>query len=196
MKRNDQNIGLPLSAAKLAGHDSMGIIFLGENLSISIIEREVRSRIQKYEVVNRPRVSLCVPMLPDRRIVLVKQFRPSVNQVTLEFPAGKLEEGEEPVQCARREILEEAGFEASSLISIGSFLTAPHFSDERVFAFLAIGDVVRATSPTEKEALQGSIVVEMNALEDLIESGQILDSKSISAFALVRLVAPKKGIAL
>lgn len=174
----------------------MSVVFQGENLSVQLLDRNVRSARQTYEIVCRSAVALCVPVLSDGKLVVVRQYRPAVGRITIEFPAGRLNLGEEADVGAKRELIEEAGFETISLHKVGSFFTAPHFSDEFVTVFIAEGSIERTPTPTEKEDLGGAFGVTVDQLTSMIERGEVDDAKSISAFMLAKLNGPKHGVLL
>jgi ADP-ribose pyrophosphatase len=104
-------------------------------------------------------------------------------------PAGKLDPGEHPEDCARRELEEETGYRAGSLVALGSILTTPGFTDERIHLFEA-----SALEPTRQE-LQDDEVIELvpmplSAALELIWTGQLVDAKS--AIALLK-AARRRG---
>ena len=83
------------------------------------------------EWIKHPGASAVIPLLPDKQIILVRQFRYPVGQVTLEVPAGKLDKiGEDPVECARRELSEETGYTAGKIWKLTTIATTVGFTDE------------------------------------------------------------------
>lgn len=162
----------------------MELAFDGDSFGVRIGWREVRSVRQSFEMVVRPRVALCIPVAPDGGVLLVRQHRAPIDAVTLEFPAGRQEEGECAEGTARRELLEEAGFSANVLVELGLLLTAPHFSNELVTVYLAKGQVVSPPSPTSGEDLRDVVTMKPSSIRQLIASGMLLDAKTIAAFAL------------
>jgi ADP-ribose pyrophosphatase len=177
-------------------NESSNVVFEGENFSVRILSREVRSVQQQFEVAVRPRVALCIPMTLDGQLILIRQFRPAMNRVTLEFPAGRVKQDEDPEHAARREILEEIGFRADSIRQLGSLLSAPHFSDEVVDVFIAIGGIASTPTPTPKEDLRDVIIIPPTAIDQSIAEGRLIDSKSIAAHALARIHSPVFGVTL
>lgn len=91
------------------------------------------------EVVEHPGAVAIVALDNENNVYLVRQYRYPVEQVLLEIPAGKLEPGEEPLACARRELGEEVGLSASECRLLLTFYTSPGFSNERMFLYLATG---------------------------------------------------------
>ena len=88
----------------------MSTPFEGDSLSVRIVSRSIRSVLQNFEVVVRPQIALCIPVTDDGNLLLIRQYRVAVNNVILEFPAGRIEVGEDSERAATRELLEEIGF--------------------------------------------------------------------------------------
>jgi len=144
-------------------------------------------RRTRRDIVRHPGAVTIVPVLPDGRIILIRNYRTSVEESLLEFPAGKLDRGEEPCAAAARELEEETGYRAGALRPLGSFLTSPGLTDELMHAFLAsdLGHVGQRLQPGEE------IVVHQfdpEAVREMISSGAIKDGKTIAAFFLWELL--------
>ena len=126
-----------------------------------------------------------VPLLPDGRVIFVRQWRHAAGQALLEIPAGTREQGEEPIATAARELTEETGYTADRLIPLGSFFTAPGFCTEVIHCYLALGLTAGAARPEEDEG----ITLEHLSLADTtaaIARGAIHDAKSIAALAMAQ----------
>lgn len=91
------------------------------------------------EVVHHPGGACVVPLTDDGQVLMVRQFRYPHGSETLEIPAGKLEYGEDPAQCARRELKEEVGAEADEFYSLGSLYPTPAYDREVIYMYLARG---------------------------------------------------------
>ena len=89
------------------------------------------------EVVHHPGGACVVPLTSDGCVLMVRQFRYPHHAETLEVPAGKLEYGEEPLQCAVRELKEEVGGEADVLEPLGSLYPTPAYDEEVIYMYLA-----------------------------------------------------------
>ncbi len=174
----------------------MRIVFEGDNFSVGVLLREIRTVTQAFEIVLRPEIALCVPITPDGQLVLLRQYRAAVDEVVLEFPAGRLCQGEDAESAIRRELLEETGFRVDKLHKVGAFLTAPHFSDERVTVFVAQGEISSLPTPTSKEDLREVMAVFPSTISQLIIEGQMLDAKSITAHAFARARGTHFGVTL
>jgi len=137
------------------------------------------------EVIHHPGAAVMLPLLPDGRILMVRQHRYAAQEILLELPAGKLDTGEEPEACARREVIEETGYQASQVIRLGSFFVSPGYSDEIIHAFLLTGleraPKGAATDPDEAIEL---VVLTLDDLRGLVRRGEIRDSKSLTALVL------------
>src|SRR4051812_32383986 len=90
----------------------------------------------ELEIVRHPGASVIVPLDADGKVVLVRQYRHAASGWLLEAPAGKLDPGESPETCARREVEEETGMRVNDLISLGFVYASPGFTDEKLHLFL------------------------------------------------------------
>ncbi|ACX51599.1 NUDIX hydrolase [Ammonifex degensii KC4] len=130
------------------------------------------------EVVEYSGAVAIVPLTAEGEVVMVRQYRYPVGRELLEIPAGKIEEGEEPEACARRELEEETGFMARSWQHLGSFYSTPGFTSEKMHLFLAQDLYPGKKNPDRDEFLRVERLPLAQALE-LIRKGEIADAKSI-----------------
>ena len=136
----------------------------------------------ELEIIRHPGASAVVPFLGepggvDPQVVLIRQYRYAASGYLYEIPAGRLEAGELPEACARRELLEETGCTARELTFLTSMYTTPGFTDERIHLFMACG---LARGETRHEADEFMEVVTMPLVEVLamVERGEIQDAKT------------------
>jgi ADP-ribose pyrophosphatase len=127
------------------------------------------------EVVKHPGACAVVGITPEGEVLLVKQFREPVRQELLEIPAGILEDGETPEDCAARELLEETGYRATKLEQLGTVYSSPGFTDERIVLFTAEGEPER--DPSEESV--GLVRMSLAEAVSAIERGEVRDAKSI-----------------
>lgn len=99
--------------------------------------RSADGHIGTREYLRHPGAVMIVPLLPDGRVVLERQFRYPMKRTAIEFPAGKIDTGESPFHCARRELLEETGYRAGKWSYLGCLHNAIAYSDESIEMFLA-----------------------------------------------------------
>jgi ADP-ribose pyrophosphatase len=115
-------------------------------------------------------------------VTLVRQQRPAVGGKVLELPAGILEEGESPLECARRELREETGLHGGEWVEVASFFTSPGFTDERIHLFVATGLEEGEASPEESEDLE-LVRVPLDQVPSLIE--EVEDGKTLAGLLLL-----------
>ena len=158
---------------------SSRLIHEGRNFRSLQDEVELPSGLRTYrDIVRHPGAVAIVPVLPDGRIVLVRQYRYAIGKPLLEIPAGTLEDGEDPLECARRELREETGYEASELKAMLSCYMAPGYSDEIIHFYVARGLTKVGMSPEEDESIEVE-VSELGEIVRMIEENVIKDAKTI-----------------
>ncbi len=137
------------------------------------------------EVVRHPGSVTILPVDEAGQICFVRQYRHPAGQLLLELPAGTLEPGEAPIVTAAREIREEIGMAADSLIPLGSFYIAPGYSDEFMHTYLATSLSPDALDPDAGEYIQVEKfpIAEIYAM---LERGEIADMKTVAVLALAR----------
>ena len=137
------------------------------------------------EWIKHPGASSVIPLLPDNQIILVKQFRYPVGEVTLEVPAGKLDvEGEDPLECAKRELSEETGYTAGKLEKLTTIATTVGFSNEMIHLYAATDLTPGEKHPDDDEFIN-TVKIPLTAALQLVESGKIIDAKSIISILLL-----------
>jgi ADP-ribose pyrophosphatase len=130
------------------------------------------------DVIHHPGSCAIVPILPDDRVVMIKQYRHSLREFLWEIPAGTLDPGENPLACARRELMEEAGYQAKRLEKLTEIITAPGYCDERITIFLASGLEPVPQDLDQDEVLE-VVALPLNRTLDMIKDGGIQDAMTI-----------------
>jgi ADP-ribose pyrophosphatase len=138
-----------------------------------------------FHAVRVPAVAYILPLLDDGRVVLLRQYRPVVRAQLWELPAGTIETGESPEACARRELAEEAGYEAGRLEPLGEALADPGLTDERIFLFLArdLRPVARGLDADEHIEV---LPVALAEAYRMVDAGEILDAGTLIALYRLR----------
>ena len=138
--------------------------------------------VGELEMVRHPGASAVVPFLTDPagddpQILLIKQYRYAAEDFIYEIPPGKLDGGEDPADCARRELQEETGCTAARIEHLYTFFTTPGFTDERIHAFMASG-LTRGDVKHEKDEFMSLETVTLSHALELIKTGEINDAKT------------------
>ena len=157
--------------------------FDGKLIKVTYDVAEVNGKEAWREVVHHPGASAVVAIDENNRIIMEKQFRYALNDYLLEIPAGKLDAGEDPLVCAKRELEEETGIIASEWISLGTIATSPGFCNEVIHLYVAKGLYKGEIHWDEDEYVE----VERYTFDELlqrIKEEKIKDSKSLSALLL------------
>jgi ADP-ribose pyrophosphatase len=152
------------------------------NLDVDTVEFPDGS-IGQLEMVRHPGASAVVPFLDDPgaanpRILLLRQFRHAADGYIWEIPAGRLDPGETPEACARRELAEETGMRASRLDRLTTFFTTPGFTDERIHLFLA-GGLEEGEHRREADEFMELCPIRWSEALGLIERGEVVDGKTL-----------------
>jgi ADP-ribose pyrophosphatase len=114
----------------------------------------------------------------DHNVILIRQFRISIERDLIELPAGLLEPGEEPVQCAARELEEETGYRPKELIPLASFFSSVGFSDERIHIFLAL-DPEKATLKLQPDERIREVLMPVESIREKLDARVFEDAKTI-----------------
>jgi ADP-ribose pyrophosphatase len=135
------------------------------------------------EVVRHPGAVVVVALAAPDRLLMVSQFRYAVGRTLLELPAGTLATAEAPLECARRELIEETGHAAATWTSLARFYSAPGFCDEELHCFLAedLSPAAGAADPDERIEV---VTMSLGRALELIDSGEIRDAKSVAGVLL------------
>jgi ADP-ribose pyrophosphatase len=156
-------------------------VFSGRVLRLVVDRVELPNGVVKdLEVVRHPGAAAIVPLTEDNLVLMVRQFRYPLGDWLLEVPAGTLEPGESAEACAAREVTEEVGYVAVTLVPLGSVLPAPGYTDERIALYLARGLTPAQQGLDDDENLS----VERLPFEEAVRrarSGEIEDAKSVIA---------------
>ena len=129
-------------------------------------------------IVRHPGSTAVVPLFEDNAVLMERQYRHAVKAYLLEIPAGTMEPGELPIDCARRELEEETGYVAAEFVELSQVLILPAYSDEKIYVYLA-RDLTLTIQNLDKDEI---IVVEKYPIADalrMIDKGQSPDALTI-----------------
>jgi len=166
------------------------LVYTGQFLRV--YEDRVRcpdGHVAPREYLRHPGAVMVVPVLDDGRLILERQFRYPVGQSLVEFPAGKIDPGEEILACAQRELREETGYVARQWSYLGGFHNAVGYCDEKIEVYLARGLTFDATVDNDGEVLE-VFTATLDELLGWIDAGRVTDVKTIiGAYWLQRELA-------
>jgi ADP-ribose pyrophosphatase len=165
--------------------------FAGTIITLAVnTYRDESGREWRREVVEHPGAAAVVPLVAPGEILMVEQYRPGANRKLLEIPAGLLESGEDPRECAARELEEETGHRAGKLELLFSMYPSAGLFSEQIHIFLATDLSPSGTrQPDEDEKL----TVSRHSLADLrtqLRVGNLKDAKTIAALGFLYAFRP------
>ncbi len=131
------------------------------------------------EVITHPGSVVVLPVLPDGRILMIRQYRHAARQYLWELVAGRIDAGESPRKAAARELIEETGYRARKFRIFLDVFPTPGFLEERMFILLAEGLTAGVAEPEEDEKIV-SRAYNRKQLEEMIRRGKLRDAKSIA----------------
>ena len=151
-----------------------GRIFNVDRLRVELPDGRVAIR----DVVRHPGAVAVVALTEDGRICLVRQYRTALGRVTVEIPAGKLAPGEDPLECAGRELLEETGMSAEKIAFLTTIASSDGFCDELIHIYMATGLEFSRSDPDADEFINVDLVP-LEELVDAVLDGRIEDAKTV-----------------
>lgn len=137
----------------------------------------------EFDIVRHPGASAIVPFMSDPegddpQLLLLRQYRYAAGGYIYEIPAGRLDEGESPADCATRELKEETGCSAQQMVALTTMFTTPGFTDELIHLFMATG-LTHGESNREADEFVDVIIMGLAEALELIRTGQIIDAKTM-----------------
>lgn len=140
------------------------------------------------EYIRHPGAVVILPLFDDGTVLLERQYRYPVGQIFIEFPAGKIDRGEDRFSCAKRELEEETGYTATNWQFVGTIHNAIGYSDEHLFIYLAQNLKAGPSRPDDEEFVQ-PFRLPVSTLLAWVKTGKVTDVKTvIGAFWLEKIV--------
>jgi ADP-ribose pyrophosphatase len=137
--------------------------------------------------IDHPEASAIIPFVSDKEILMVRQYRYALGKETLEIPAGKLDPGESPEQCIRRELVEETGHEAGRIEWVCTYAPALGYSNELIHIYS--GYELRKTQALIDEREIAAVErIPLDKLKSMIKERLILDGKTLLGLSLMRII--------
>lgn len=156
-------------------------LYRGKRLSIEkSLERLSNGKEVERIVVHPGDAVAMLPVRADGTCYLIRQYRYAIGTYLCEAPAGTMNAGERPEDTARRELIEEIGLQAETLIARGFIYTTPGFTDERIFLFEAHGLSPSCLYQKDEDEMIEPVKVPLTDLPSMISDGRISDAKTIA----------------
>ena len=156
-------------------------IYTGKVISLKVDTVEIENKgYQKREIVEHQGAVAIVALTDDDKVVLIKQFRKPIEQVIWEIPAGKLEIGENPKDCAIRELKEETGYSAKNIKLIHKF-----FTSAGLYIFLATG-LNKGEPEFDEDEIIEKYEIDINEARNMVINNEIEDAKTAIGILLAK----------
>lgn len=161
-------------------------VYDGKIINVRVDRVKINGRETVREVVEHGGSTAILPLLDGDIIVMERQYRYAIDKELYEIPAGTLEEGESPEECAKRELIEETGYRAEKLEPLGRCYMTPGYCTEMIHFFVAtdLQEVKEHELDSDEQ-----ITVEKIAIDDavnMILNGKIVDAKTAYAILTYR----------
>ena len=174
---------MPKEGSEKPGRIDSRRVYTGKVISLDVDRvRFPDGSVGELEMIRHPGASAVVPFLSDPRgadpqVLMIRQYRYATDGYLLEIPAGRLDPGEDPRDCALRELKEETGCSATRVDPLFTMYTTPGFTDEKIHLFMATGLTAGKAKRESDEFLDLEPMPLSRALE-LVETGEIKDAKT------------------
>jgi ADP-ribose pyrophosphatase len=173
-----------LTEKRLSGKE----VYKGKMLKYHIDEVLLpNGKTASREIIKHPGAVAILPVLPDGRLVFVRQYRYAVERILYEIPAGKLDLGEDPAVCAARELSEETGFSAQTWRKLSSIVTVPGFCDEEIHIYQADG-LTKGQQHTDEDEFVEPVFLSWEQVVAMAKDGRICDAKTLAGLFLYGMV--------
>jgi ADP-ribose pyrophosphatase len=165
-------------------------LYKGKLFEINAYYMQVEHRKVRREVIEHPGAAAMLAFDEKGKVLLVKQHRFPHGYI-LEIPAGTLEKGEKPIDCAYREIIEETGYKAKKMTKLVSYFPSVGYNKEEIHIFVASGTKKEFDLKLDNDEFITVVKMDIKKLIGMIKTGKIIDSKTICA---VMIYAAKKKL--
>jgi len=143
-------------------------------------------------MVRHPGSTAVVALFDDNTVLMERQYRHAVKDYLLEIPAGTMEPGELPLDCARRELEEETGYAAAKFIELSQLLILPSYSDEKIYVYLA-RDLILTQQNLDSDEIIEIVKYPLEDTLNMIDEGQITDALTILGLQMAWLYLQNKN---
>lgn len=161
-------------------------VFKGKLFTVKNVRKALPDGNEKvYELIDIQNAITVLPIDNENNVYCVEQYRIGAGGTLLELPAGKIEQGEDALVAARRELREEIGMDASEIVHLGNFYMSPGYANEYMYCYLARGLFQAPLSPDADEFIN-LVKIPLSKLDAMVAAGEVEDSKTLAVLALAR----------
>ncbi len=162
-------------------------IFKGRIVHLHVDEVELIDGSKAIrEIIEHDGGVTVIPVDENGDVYCVRQFRYGFGKSIIETPAGKLEKGEDPLECAVRELSEETGFSAEEYIYLGEFYPSPGYCHEKLYAYLALG-LKKGNAHLDEGEYLDVIKYPLDSLVEMVMNNELCDAKTIIAILKAKM---------
>ena len=192
VRKKIRNINKVTNIASFSGKLKMKKekLYKGKLFELNAYYMQVEHRKVRREVIEHPGAAAMLAFDEKGKVLLVKQHRFPHGYI-LEIPAGTLEKGEKPIDCAYREIIEETGYKAKKMTKLVSYFPSVGYNKEEIHIFVASGTKKEFDLKLDNDEFITVVKMDIKKLIGMIKAGKIIDSKTICA---VMIYAAKKKL--
>jgi len=163
----------------------MIINFKGKVLQLATQRRRLpNGHVATIEIIRHPGAVVIIPLLRKDQLILLKQFRPVIGTYLYELPAGTRDKNETPLNCAKREIIEETGYRAEKFTKLGKIYPVPGYSTEEITIYKAEG-LMKAFALKDPDEIIETHLMTKARVRKLFQLGRIVDAKTICALTFL-----------
>ena len=161
-------------------------LYTGRKITLRKVSVKLPSgKVLTRDIVNHPGSVAILPLLDDDTLILVEQYRTAAGKTMLEIPAGTMDRDEDPEKCARRELLEETGFQAKKMIKIAEYYPSPGYTSEKMHFYIATGLTQKKQNQDEDENITVK-TMKVKQIRRKIGKGEIEDMKTICSILMLK----------
>ena len=161
-------------------------IFEGKVVKLRVDTVELPNKqYSKREIIEHSGGACVVALTDDKKVVLVRQYRKAVEDFLLEVPAGKLEYNEDPLECVRRELKEETGYQSKNIEFLCEFYPSPGYTSEKIYIYLA-RDLIKGRQDLDDGEYLEVEEIELEKIMDMIDTNEIIDGKTITGILMAQ----------
>ncbi len=160
-------------------------VFKGRVIDLSIETVDFPEKQVELECINHPGGAAVVPLISDDTVILIKQYRHLIGDTIWEIPAGRLEQNENPIDCAKRELEEEVGYRTTKIKKLTEIYSAPAYCTEVIYIFLATG-LTPARQKLEDDEIIKVVKLPFAKAIEKVKMGEIRDAKTVVGLLLAK----------